>query len=110
MDTLSAILRKAKQWGDIDFTATCIRIRRSAWYGNVQTTKSKSSAAPAHLPQSLAATLRAYREQWTPNPQGFLFVMRNNRPPSSKVVQEQLRHADRRVTVGMYSHLIGEDR
>jgi hypothetical protein len=27
-----------------------------------------------------------------------------------KVVEEQLRHADRRVTVGMYSHLIGEDR
>jgi hypothetical protein len=27
-----------------------------------------------------------------------------------KVVQEQLRHADPRVTLGMYSHVIGEDR
>ncbi|PYU28760.1 MAG: hypothetical protein DMG32_01940 [Acidobacteria bacterium] len=214
MDTLSAILRKAKQWGyvcdtvdfrtlefaenavrreprfftakqvqqiieaapepyktmfeilamtgmragemlglqreDIDFAAGCIHIRRSAWYGNIQTTKSKSSAAPVHLPESLAATLRAYRERWKPNPQGFLFVTRNSRPPSSnkvvqyglwpvldalkiprcglhafrhthaslllhigatpKVVQEQLRHADPRVTLGMYSHVIGEDR
>lgn len=81
---------------------------------------------------------------------GFLFVTRNNRPPSSnkvveyglwpvldvlkiprcglhafrhthaslllrigatpKVVQEQLRHADPRVTLGMYSHVIGTDR
>jgi len=138
------------QWEDIDFAAVCIHIRRSAWYGNIQTTKSKSSAAPVHLPESLTATLRAYRERWKPNPQGFLFVTRNNRPPSSnkvvqyglwpvldalkiprcglhafrhthaslllhtgatpKVVQEQLRHADPRVTLGMYSHVIGEDR
>ena len=27
-----------------------------------------------------------------------------------KVVQEKLRHADPRVTLGMYSHVIGEDR
>lgn len=76
------------QWEDIDVAAGCIHIRRSAWYGNIQTTKSKRSAAPVHLPESLAATLRAYRERWKTNPQGFLFVTRNNRPPSSnKVVQ-----------------------
>jgi integrase len=138
------------QWGDIDFAAECIHIRRSAWYGNTQTTKSKSSTAPVHLPESLAASLRTYRDRWRSNPQGFLFVTRNNRPPSSnkvveyglwpvldalkiprcglhafrhthaslllrigatpKVVQEQLRHADPRVTLGMYSHVIGSDR
>lgn len=138
------------QWGDIDFAAECIHIRRSAWYGNTQTTKSKSSTAPLHLPEPLAASLRTYRDRWRSNPQGFLFVTRNNRPPSSnkvveyglwpvldtlkiprcglhafrhthaslllrigatpKVVQEQLRHADPRVTLGMYSHVIGSDR
>ena len=139
------------QWGDVDFARGCIYIRRSAWYGHLQTTKSKSSAAPVHLPESLAAILRVYRvEWWRPNPQDFLFVTRNNRPPSSnkvvqyglwpvldalsiprcgchafrhthaslllhtgatpKVVQEQLRHADPRVTLGMYSHVIGDDR
>jgi Phage integrase family/Phage integrase, N-terminal SAM-like domain len=51
------------QWEDIDFAAVCIHIRRSAWYGNIQTTKSKGSTAPVHLPESLAATLRAYRER-----------------------------------------------
>lgn len=139
------------QWADIDFASGCIHIRRSAWYGHVQTTKSKNSAAPVHLPESLAVILRAYRrERWRPNPQEFLFVTRNDRPPSSnkvvqyglwpvldalkiprcgchafrhthaslllhtgatpKVVQEQLRHADPRVTLGLYAHVIGDDR
>lgn len=138
------------QWGDIDFASGCIHIRRSAWYGNVQTTKSKSSTAPVHLPEFLAAVLREHRQRWRPNPQGFLFVTRNLRPPSSnkvvqyglwpvldalkiprcgchafrhthaslllrtgatpKVVQEQLRHADPRVTLGMYAHVLGDDR
>ena len=60
------------QWEDIDFAAGCIHIRRSAWYGNIQTTKSKSNSAPVHLPESLAEILRAYRERWRANPQGFL--------------------------------------
>jgi integrase len=74
------------QWGDIDFLKCCIHIRRSAWYGKIQTTKSKSSTAPVPLPEILTATLRAYRERWRPNPLGFLFVTRNNRPPSSNKV------------------------
>lgn len=31
------------QWSDIDFDHNCIHIRRSAWYGKVQSTKSKAS-------------------------------------------------------------------
>lgn len=138
------------QWGDIDSARGCIHIRRSAWYGKTQTTKSKSSKAPVPLPEPLAATLRAYRERWRPNPFGFLFVTRNVRPPSSnkvvayglwpvldalkiphcglhafrhthasllldsgatlKVVQEQLRHSDPRVTLAIYSHVIGDSQ
>src|SRR5258708_2025765 len=30
------------RWGDIDFDHNCIHIRRSAWYGKVQSTKSKA--------------------------------------------------------------------
>lgn len=59
------------QWGDIDFAAEWIHIRRSAWYGNTQTTKSKSSTAPVHLLGSLAASLRTYRDRWRSNPQDF---------------------------------------
>jgi integrase len=136
------------QWADIDFEKGLLNIRRSAWYGRVQTTKNKNSEAIIPLPGILAATLRTFREQWKSNPDGFLFVTRNRRPPSSnkvveyglwpvldllaiprcglhafrhthtsllldtgatpKVVQEQLRHADPRVTLGVYAHVLGD--
>jgi integrase len=137
------------QWGDIDLGNRCIHIRRSAWYGRVQTVKNKTSEATIPLPAALAVSLAAYKETWKPNPHGFLFVTRNIRPPSSnkvveyglwpvldllsiphcglhafrhtytslllqsgatpKVTQEQLRHADPRVTLGIYGHVLGED-
>ena len=52
------------QWQDIDFDKGLLNIRRSAWYGRVQTTKNKNSEAIIPLPGILAATLRAFREQW----------------------------------------------
>jgi integrase len=79
------------QWGDIDFEHLCIHIRRSAWFGKAQSTKSKKSANPITLPAPLSAVLAEYRKEWKPNPEGFLFVTRNGRPPSSnKVVEYQL--------------------
>jgi len=79
------------QWGDIDFDHKCIHIRRSAWRGKTQSTKSKASAAPITLPTPLATVLTDYQKEWKPNPEGFLFVTRNGRPPSSnKVVEYQL--------------------
>jgi len=79
------------QWGDIDFDHRCIHIRRSAWYGKVQSTKSKTSAAPVTMPEKLASVLSDYRKEWKSNAQGFLFTTRNGRPPSSnKVVEYQL--------------------
>jgi integrase len=79
------------QWADIDFDHSCIHIRRSAWYGKVQSTKSKTSSAPITLPDVLANVLRNYKQEWKPNPDGFLFTTRNGRPPSSnKVVEYQL--------------------
>jgi integrase len=79
------------QWGDIDFDHGCIHIRRSAWYGKAQSTKSKGSAAPITLPAALAAVLKEYRKECEPNPECYLFLTRNGRPPSSnKVVEYQL--------------------
>jgi integrase len=138
------------QWGDIDFERGLIHIRRSAWYGQTQSVKSKTSAAPVPLPEPLAVALRKYKEHWRQNLHGFLFATRNNRPPSSnkvveyglwpaldvlkiprcglhafrhthasllldsgatpKVVQEQLRHADARMTLGVYGHVLGDAR
>ncbi len=79
------------QWGDIDFDHQCIHIRRSAWYGKAQSTKSKGSTAPITLPPALSAVLAEYKAAWKLNSEGFLFVTRNGRPPSSnKVVEYQL--------------------
>jgi integrase len=79
------------QWNDVDFDHHCIHVRRSAWQGRVQSTKSRASAAPITLPSPLAAVLREYQKQWKANPEGFLFVTRNGRAPSSnKVVEYQL--------------------
>jgi len=79
------------QWSDIDFDHKCIHVRRSAWYGKAQPTKSKASAAPVTLPDALAAVLKEYRSTWTANPDSWLFATRNDRPPSSnKVVEYRL--------------------
>ena len=76
------------QWCDIDFDHQCIHIRRSAWYGKAQSTKSTKSSAPITLPVPLAKVLTEYRKEWKQNPEGYLFVTRNGRPPSSNNVVE----------------------
>jgi integrase len=76
------------QWGDIDFDRSFLFVRRSAWYGQIQTAKTKASETVLPLPAALVAILQEYRAQWKPNPQGFLFVTRNGRPPSSNKVVE----------------------
>ena len=82
------------QWGDIDTDRRLLHVRRSAWYGKTQTTKTKGSASVLPIPASLLATLENYRVYWDEhckNPEGFLFVTRNGRPPSSnKVVEYRL--------------------
>jgi integrase len=79
------------QWGDIDLDRELLHVRRSAWYGKIQTVKSQASETVLPIPTALTSILKEYRAQWRPNPQGFLFVTRNGRPPSSnKVVEYQL--------------------
>jgi integrase len=76
------------QWRDIDFDRKLLHIRRSAWYGKIQTTKSQASDAVLPIPSALVEILTAHRANWTLNPEGFLFVTRNGRPPSSNKVVE----------------------
>jgi integrase len=88
MDGLRAGEALGLQWTDIDFERSLLHIRRSAWYGKLQTAKSESSETVLPIPNPLLIILKGYRAQWQPNPQGFLFVTRNNRPPSSNKVVE----------------------
>jgi integrase len=88
MDGLRAGEALGLQWGDIDLERRILHIRRSAWYGKVQTPKSRESETTLPIPEALAVILKNYRTQWKPNPHGFLFATRNERPPSSNNVVE----------------------
>jgi integrase len=76
------------KWDDIDLDRGLLHVRRSAWYGKLQTAKSEGSETVLPIPDALAAVLKNFRAQWKPNPQNLLFVTRNGRPPSSNKVVE----------------------
>ena len=138
------------QVGDLDFDHRLIHVRRSAWYGKTQSPKTAKSVRTVPMPEPLARILEEYVRGWQPNPGGYLFVTRNNRPPSSNnvvehrlwpildalkiqrcglhafrhthssmlvesgapvsVAQAQLGHADPSITLGIYSHVIGDSQ
>jgi len=76
------------QVGDLDFDRRLIHVRRSAWYGKAQSPKTAKSVRAVPMPEPLARILEEYVRGWQPNPGGYLFVTRNNRPPSSNNVVE----------------------
>jgi integrase len=78
----------ALQKDDLDFVNRVIHVERSAWYGRVQTLKSKSSRADVVMPDALLTLLQEYLATWKPNPEGFLFVNRNGRPYAANKVVE----------------------
>ena len=79
------------KWEDIDLDLKLIKVSRSAWYGQIKTAKSQASETVLPIPEALAEVLRIYPGEWKSNPRGFLFVTRNDRPPSSnKVVEYRL--------------------
>jgi integrase len=57
------------QHNDLDFDRLLVHVRRSAWYGRVQTVKSKASRAPVVMLAALAAMLESYFATWKPNPE-----------------------------------------
>jgi len=76
------------QKGDLDFDRRTVHVNRSAWYGHVQTVKSKASRAPVAMSEALSTMLKEYLAAWSPNPEGFLFVNRNGRPYAANKVVE----------------------
>jgi len=91
MDGLRAGEALGLQWQDINFDQRLLSIRRSAWCGKIKTAKNESSETVLPIPEPLVEILKWYRQEWKPNPAGFLFATRNGRPPSSnKVCEYQL--------------------
>ena len=81
----------ALQRNDLDFERGLIHVRRSAWYGRVQSVKTKTSRAPVAMPAVLAEMLRQHLAKWTVHAQGLLFATRKGTPHSAnKVVQRKL--------------------
>jgi integrase len=78
----------ALQKNDLDFMHRLIHVERSAWYGRVQTLKSRSSRADVVMPAALLTLLQEYLATWKTNPQGFLFLNRNGRPYAANKVVE----------------------
>jgi integrase len=76
------------QKADLDFERRVIQVQRSAWYGRVQTVKSKASRAPVVMAEALVPVLQDYLATWNENPEGFLFVNRNGRPYAANKVVE----------------------
>ena len=76
---------------DLDLVRSSIRIRQSAWYGNIQTPKSRAALRTVPIPDILRTTLESYLLKWKPNPARLLFATRTGKPHSAnKVVQRKL--------------------
>jgi integrase len=73
---------------DLAFDRRVIHVQRSAWYGRVQTVKSKASRAPVAMSEALSTLLMEYLATWKPNPAGFLFLNRNGRPYAANKIVE----------------------
>ena len=66
-------------------------LRCSAWYGRIQTLKSKSSQGALPMPEPLADMLKGYLKTWTRSALPLLFANQIGRPMSAnKVVQRKL--------------------
>jgi integrase len=76
------------QVGDVDFDTRVIRVRRSTWYGKVQTVKTKQSVRTLPMPDAVASVLKTHIATRPSGADTWLFVTRNNRPPSSNDVVE----------------------
>jgi integrase len=129
---------------DVDLARGVLNIRKTAWYGQIQTAKSVGSESTIPIVENLAEMLRRIIGG---RKDGLLFVNKAGRPYTSsgkvvqkrlwplcdalkipragfhafrhmhatilletgatpKVTQRQLRHADSRVTLDHYAHLI----
>ena len=81
----------ALQFGDLDFDRGLIHVRRSCWYSQVQSVKTRTSQASVAMSVALAEILRDYLTSWKSNEQEFLFVNRKGRLYSgNNLVQRRL--------------------
>jgi integrase len=126
---------------DVDLDRAVLTVRQTAWYGQIQTAKSRESENSVPIPGPLLVILKGHIKG-----SGLLFLNKRNRPYTAekivqkrlwpvcdalgipragfhafrhmhttllletgatpKVAQRQLRHADPRVTLEHYAHVV----
>jgi len=75
----------------VDLNRKTIAVTQSAWYGRLQSPKSKSAVRTVPIPEVLCEVLRTFLREWKPNPVRLLFATRTGKPHSAnKVVQRKL--------------------
>lgn len=75
----------------VDLDRKTVTVTQSAWYGKLQTPKSKSAVRTIPIPEILCDVLKTYLREWKPNPARLLFATSTGKPHSSnKVVQRKL--------------------
>ena len=68
------------QWGDIDFNAKRIHVRRSLWKGHFQTPKTKNSNRQIDIPDMLIQGLRKWKLACPANEHDLVFPSSEGRP------------------------------
>ena len=77
-------------WAHVDLTRSLVTVRQQAQDGEVRPLKTKGSHATLGAPAALVERLKAYREGWVPNDDGFLFADEQGRPLTSGVLRDRL--------------------
>lgn len=62
------------RWEDIDLHRSILRVRQSAWRGEIQTTKSEDSERTVPIPSGLVQVLERYFSEWEENELGLLWA------------------------------------
>ena len=78
---------------DLNFDYRALRIRRSVWKGELQTTKSKKGVRTFAISTQLCEHLKTYLlDQWRDNPEKLLFCTREATPYDNREIVDQVLH------------------
>jgi integrase len=65
------------RWQDLDLERLIVCVVQTAWWGHLQTPKTKGSARRFSISANLARHLQARLKEWKPNQYGLIFATRN---------------------------------
>jgi len=65
------------RWQDVDFSQQIVSVTQTAWWGHIQTPKTKSSVRRFSISAELSNHLQRQLRVWASNPLGLVFATRN---------------------------------